>query len=495
MLQQSAMVGAQEQGQKEEGQKEEGRFYIYDWPSLDGLSSWPLPDETLVGGKAFTLDFKHVHSMNYGAGEEVNASLGLFSTNPYHLYELIISRLRVHPLRVMDKESASLFIVPYDIGVVSQWDPHTGTYRLHQVNGCRAVDEVSALLSTAVAASPLQGHDHVVINSMFGVMNFNCYKILTMCPNCARLSSEPSRSMYPLQYNLPSAFYKYAKKRNVTIPYGTFGVPIPASVHYNEEMKQYPWSAWEGERAILVSGWFALFVQNKAATWLRNQVYKHCAEHFDKCAFVEISERSGHQARTVPLRKRGYSKVKSATANNDNLTKTFESGYDFYRHSTFCLHPPGDMEMRKGMFDSMLLGCIPVLFLPDILTRKYPWYFNKETEAAVTVNVKLSLVSNIVTYLEAIPPEVIRQKRKALAEMAASLSYALPPLALRSAVGFGSKKGARDGETTWQPPFRDATDVMLTALFQRVRRYKATGGIIPEEEKAIKKSDFDLYWV
>jgi len=31
-----------------------------------------------------------------------------------------------------------------------------------------------------------------------------------------------------------------------------------------------------------------------------------------------------------------------------------------YLHSTFCLTPPGDGPTRKGLFDAMLFGCIPV---------------------------------------------------------------------------------------------------------------------------------------
>lgn len=158
--------------------------------------------------------------------------------------------------------------------------------------------------------------------------------------------------------------------------------------------------------------------------------------------------------------------------------------------------------MRKGMFDSMLLGCIPVLFLPNVLSKKYPWYFTPEADKAVSVTVKLSSVDNIVTYLDAIPPEVVRQKRKALAELAPTLSYSIPPLALHNYVGVG-KKGRLDGApaegsggapVTWTPPFRDATDVMLTAMFGRVRRFAASGGLVPPEERLVKKTDFALYW-
>lgn len=88
---------------------------------------------------------------------------------------------------------------------------------------------------------------------------------------------------------------------------------------------------------------FSTYVQNPIATSLRQKIYKQCEEHFDKCAFIEIFERSGHQSKTIRLTKKSYTKVMSATANNKNLTDSFTSGFDFYRHSRFCLHPPGDM--------------------------------------------------------------------------------------------------------------------------------------------------------
>lgn len=33
-----------------------------------------------------------------------------------------------------------------------------------------------------------------------------------------------------------------------------------------------------------------------------------------------------------------------------------------YKHSTFCLCPPGDDPARKAVFDSIVSGCIPVIF-------------------------------------------------------------------------------------------------------------------------------------
>jgi hypothetical protein len=490
LLQQALARGKSEQErEQEEPESPEDRFYIHDWPSLRGINSWPLSRANLEKtGKASILYFRREHSANYGAGQELNASIGMYSTNPYHLYQLIMSRLRLHPLRVLDKKKANLFIIPYDIGVVSQWDPLTGVYKMHQVGGCPNSDTVSSLLRTAVAESPLNGHDHVLINSMFGLLNFNCYKIMTNCLNCARLTSEPSRARFPLDTSSSTAFYKYIAKRNLSVPHGTLGVPIPASIHYNEGMKEYPWSNWEAEREILVTGWFALNVQNPMAKRLRSDLFNQCRARSDKCALISILERSGHQAKTVSLKKTSYSTVTSTAGSN--LTSTFETGYDYYRHSTFCLQPPGDMEMRKGVFDSILLGCSPVLVLPNILSKKYPWYFSRKVEKLVSVNV--AHVSNVVTYLESIPNDVVHKMRRAMAELAPSLSYSLPPTT-RFRKGAEDKQGIVDGAASWQPPFRDAVDVMLRSLFQRVRRYKVTREV-PKHETLINATDRIVYW-
>eukprot|EP00603_Paraphysomonas_imperforata_P008696 CAMPEP_0114425248 /NCGR_PEP_ID=MMETSP0103-20121206/7133_1 /TAXON_ID=37642 ORGANISM="Paraphysomonas imperforata, Strain PA2" /NCGR_SAMPLE_ID=MMETSP0103 /ASSEMBLY_ACC=CAM_ASM_000201 /LENGTH=335 /DNA_ID=CAMNT_0001594069 /DNA_START=517 /DNA_END=1523 /DNA_ORIENTATION=- len=312
---------------------------------------------------------------------------------------------------------------------------------------------------------------------------------MTHCVNCARLTSEPSRARLPLDTSSPTAFYRYAAKRNLnlTIPYGTFGVPIPASVHYSDEgMKEYPWKDWETKREILVTGWFAINVQNIKARRIRFDLHKHCTQRLDKCALIEIFERGGHQAKTVSLTSARDSKVVSSAA-RENLTATFQNGYDYYRNSIFCLQPPGDMEMRKGVFDSILLGCIPVLLLPRILSKKYPWYFSQEVEKLVSVNVQVHNVDNVVTYLESIPDDVVREKRRAMAELAPSLIYSLPPIETSDVLDKGKK------ETTWQPPFRDAVDVMLQALFQRVRNYNATREI-PVNEKLLNAYDGELYW-
>merc|ERR1711953_1608408 len=51
---------------------------------------------------------------------------------------------------------------------------------------------------------------------------------------------------------------------------------------------------------------------------------------------------------------------------NPGKSKGFLTNNLYYQqlmaNSTFCLEPPGDSPTRKGFFDALLVGCVPVIF-------------------------------------------------------------------------------------------------------------------------------------
>ena len=54
-----------------------------------------------------------------------------------------------------------------------------------------------------------------------------------------------------------------------------------------------------------------------------------------------------------------------------------------YVLSVFCLSPPGDTFTRRGFWDALLVGCIPVVFHEH--SRRWPVFFANEDVRAVTV--------------------------------------------------------------------------------------------------------------
>merc|ERR1719247_3409357 len=58
--------------------------------------------------------------------------------------------------------------------------------------------------------------------------------------------------------------------------------------------------------------------------------------------------------------------------------------YQLLMASTFCINPPGDTPTRKGLFDSLVLGCIPVVTSEDSL-QHYAWHIPNWREVSVYV--------------------------------------------------------------------------------------------------------------
>ncbi|KAE9615777.1 putative exostosin [Lupinus albus] len=51
------------------------------------------------------------------------------------------------------------------------------------------------------------------------------------------------------------------------------------------------------------------------------------------------------------------------------------------KNSRFCLQAPADSFTRKSTFDSMLAGCIPVVFSPHTAYTQYAWYLPQHTHS------------------------------------------------------------------------------------------------------------------
>jgi hypothetical protein len=145
-----------------------------------------------------------------------------------------------------------------------------------------------------------------------------------------------------------------------------------------------------------------------------------------------------------------------------------------YKRSVFCLCPPGDDPARKAVFDSIVSGCIPVIFEKATLYNQYPWHIGEQLALDISVSVPGALVRSgkldFMSVLLNISPEVIKKKQEALVTAAKRVQYAMPPMDLLKDV---------EDETPWEPAFPDGVDITLDGLFER------TGHIIRNESTNI----------
>ena len=99
-----------------------------------------------------------------------------------------------------------------------------------------------------------------------------------------------------------------------------------------------------------------------------------------------------------------------------------------YANATFCLQPGGDSPYRKGLYDALLLGCIPVV-LSLYNTRVAPMHFwpGYQRNSIVVLNETAYLQPGATTLLDqlaAIPLQRIQKMRAVIARNVHRLQYA-----------------------------------------------------------------------
>ena len=119
----------------------------------------------------------------------------------------------------------------------------------------------------------------------------------------------------------------------------------------------------------------------------------------------------------------------SETAADDHQTVVLRKALKLKRRSTFCLEPPGFSPPRKSIVDSILSGCIPVLFYPKADYAVYmPWFYGGwGANASVRLDQSELLGGrlDVMKILAAVPMQEVRRMQAALAANAHKLVYGL----------------------------------------------------------------------
>eukprot|EP00746_Dinoflagellata_sp_MGD_P153906 gnl/MRDRNA2_/MRDRNA2_84519_c0_seq1.p1 gnl/MRDRNA2_/MRDRNA2_84519_c0~~gnl/MRDRNA2_/MRDRNA2_84519_c0_seq1.p1 ORF type:complete len:459 (+),score=91.64 gnl/MRDRNA2_/MRDRNA2_84519_c0_seq1:103-1479(+) len=97
------------------------------------------------------------------------------------------------------------------------------------------------------------------------------------------------------------------------------------------------------------------------------------------------------------------------------------------RQTKFCLEPPGDSPYRKSISESILAGCIPVMFSrqTDIMA---PWHWGPwkdDSRVFIPAQDLYSGKVDLKEVLESIPEERIKHMQKTIAENAQRMQYSL----------------------------------------------------------------------
>ena len=240
-----------------------------------------------------------------------------------------------------DPSKASAFIIPFDAGVHSYIDHKNGKPRLASPHGWRAISLLK-YYSQNETFWKHHGHDHYIFFSItvyqmvgIGVKVF----FMEQCQNCTAITIETSPTFTAISGR--SRRYWYAAL-------------YPSSFHWWEGIQTIPWQVTSTSLARRTI--FALFIGSVKTSNTNSNLFRRTL--FQQCS--EDTSCSWH---------------KTAHACNGVVNSTAQMM--LFQQSIFCPAPPGDSITRKSIFDSLVSGCIPVIFAKASMTQ-YLWFFSKD---------------------------------------------------------------------------------------------------------------------
>jgi hypothetical protein len=146
--------------------------------------------------------------------------------------------------------------------------------------------------------------------------------------------------------------------------------------------------------------------------------------------------------------------------------------------STFCLMPPGDLPTRKGFFDSLLMGCIPVVCNRFSAHEQWNWNLGVEFALAMTHYVPCNrIMKQSVNQTENFIADLIRlhreneeviMKRFVIAKYASRLQYRFPEGDYRDTPFRYEERDKSSGEVREKVPPVDAFDIVIDKLLTEI---------------------------
>ncbi|CAK9864213.1 unnamed protein product [Sphagnum jensenii] len=374
--------------QQQEQEDCAGRYiHIYALPELfnsalieeycDGRTIWPTVCNTLI---------------NKGLGDPIVSSVATaqelwYQTDQFALEVMVHERMKLYECLTEDPSLASALYLPYYVGL----DVARNLFNpLVQVR-----DKLSLKFVGWLLAQPewrrRQGSDHVLVLGRV-VWDF-LRKDATNEWGIAMLRDPELGNMTKLLI-----------ERNPYAPNTKMiGIPYPTSFHPETDADVEAWQTvvTESSRDNLVS--FAGAPRKVEFNGkLRGTLLHQCMES-ENCTLLDCSKIS-------------------CPKNPQYVTGLF-------LRSVFCLQPPGDSPTRKGIFDCLVAGCIPVFFSNDSAYAQYLWHLPRNGSSYsvfINENQVQDNGDNVIEMLASISSTRVKKMQQTIVGMIPGLVYAKP---------------------------------------------------------------------
>ncbi|CAL5187523.1 unnamed protein product [Lathyrus oleraceus] len=387
---------------------EDGKgIYVYDLPSKF--------NKDLVGQCSDMLPWQNFcrYVSNEGFGEPISKlGKGWYKTHQYSLELIFHSKVLKHPCRVYNENDAKLFYVPFYGGLdVLRWHFKNVSNDVKDGLGL----ELLKWLERQVTWKRNFGKDHVFV---LGKISWD-FRRTSDSPWGTRLL-ELEKMQNPIKLLIERQPWHL----------NDIGIPHPTYFHPKSDNDIIDWQLKiiRSNRKNLVS--FAGAARNDADDHIRLIIIDQCSSKSDgKCKFLNCS---------------------SVKCNEP------ESIIQLFVESEFCLQPPGDSPTRKSVFDSLISGCIPVLFDPFTAYYQYPWHLPEDYDRYSVFMDKKEVREKNVNVIEKLGNISLREREN----MRRYIVYELLP---------GLVYGDHNAELE---KFQDAFAITFNNLLHRVSKFK-----------------------
>ncbi|CAI0414431.1 unnamed protein product [Linum tenue] len=385
---------------------DERGIYVYDLPAkfnkdLTGQCGEMMP----WAGEDFCKYFS-----NGGLGNPIEKlGRGWYDTHQYSLEPIFHSRILNHPCRVHDEDRAKLFYVPYYGGLdILRWHFRNVSNDVKDTLGL----DLMKWLESRKSWKSKSGKDHVFV---LGKISWDFRR---------RPDSEWGTRFLQLdQMKNPTKLMIERQPWEVN----DIGIPHPTYFHPHSDEDVLAWQlrAMRSPRRSLVS--FAGADRPGQTESIRSILIEQCVGSTDqgRCRFLNCSLGGCDRP---------------------------ESVIELFMESEFCLQPPGDSPTRKSVFDSLVSGCIPVLFSPFTAYYQYPWHLPVEHEKYSVFVDEEEVRKRKVNVVERLMKVSVRERE----DMRRFIVYELLP---------GLVYGDSESQLS---KFQDSFDITVNNLIERV---------------------------
>ncbi|MCL7035159.1 hypothetical protein MKW94_003256 [Papaver nudicaule] len=312
---------------------DERGIFVYDLPSRFNKDLMNIDEcSSMVPWMNFCEYFT-----NEAMGEPISRlGKGWYRTHQYSLEPIFHARVLKHPCRVYDVNEASLFYVPYYGGLdILRWHFKNSTFDVKDMLSL----ELMRWLQLQQPWVKNSGKDHLFV---LGKISWDFRRL--------KRQKWGTRFLELDQMQNPLKLLIERQPWHVN----DIGVPHPTHFHPHSDNDIVEWRSKisQSDRTSLIS--FAGGARPGAPDNIRSSLIKQCTSVADEriCRFHNCV--------------------------SGGCDQRPESLIELFMESEFCLQPPGDSPTRKSVFDSLISGCIPVLFDPFTAYYQYPWHLPED---------------------------------------------------------------------------------------------------------------------